>query len=73
VTPGNYHDPEDPIIGNNEGRGALPDWLAYGYVTPNYSAPLSRPIEYSQNDFSLIQVAKALAPEDYEKYLHRSA
>jgi putative alpha-1,2-mannosidase len=71
VTPENNHDSEDPTTPNKEGHGALPDWLEYGNTTPNYSSSVSRTVEYSLNDFSLSQVAKTLAPADYDKYLNR--
>ncbi|KAF2098315.1 glycoside hydrolase family 92 protein [Rhizodiscina lignyota] len=72
VTPPPNHDPEDPTCANADGRCALPDWLEYGYITPNFSSSVSRVVEYSLNDFSLSQVAKDLAPQDYQKYLKRS-
>lgn len=73
VTPPPNHDPDDPTCANAEGRCGLPDWIEYSYVTPNFSSSVSRTVEYSLNDFSLSQVAKDLALQDYEKYLHRSA
>lgn len=73
LTPWNNWDIGDPTGSTIEGRGALPDWLQYGFLTPNYDRSVSRTIEYSLNDFSLSQVAKEIAPEDYQKYLKRSA
>ncbi|KAM5491161.1 hypothetical protein MaudMau93_002184 [Microsporum audouinii] len=73
VVPYNNFDTADPTGSTKEGRGALPDWLEYGYVTPNFGRSISRTVEYSLNDFALSQVAKDLAPEDYDKYLNRSA
>ncbi|KAL1605326.1 hypothetical protein SLS60_004874 [Paraconiothyrium brasiliense] len=58
---------------NKEGRGALDDWLTYGYLTLNSERSISRTVEYSANDFALSQVAKGEKPEDVEKYLKRSA
>ncbi|KAF1962956.1 hypothetical protein CC80DRAFT_399501 [Byssothecium circinans] len=58
---------------NKEGRGALEDWLTYGYLTQNSERSISRTVEYSLNDFALSQVAKGERPEDVEKYLKRSA
>ena len=73
VTPPNNLDYEDSTGSTKEGRGALPDWLQYGYVTPLFGRCISRTVEYSLNDFALSQVAKDLAPKDYNKYLGRSA
>lgn len=57
----------------HEGRGALPDWLELGYITPKFSRAVSRAVEYAANDFSLYQVAAGLGKgEDAEKYLNRS-
>lgn len=72
IVPPPNHDPENPTCANAMGRCGLPDWKKYGYVTPNYSASVSRSVEYALNDFSLSQVAKHLAPQDYSKYLNRS-
>ncbi|CAI6339293.1 unnamed protein product [Periconia digitata] len=58
---------------NKEGRGALDDWLTYGYVTEASERSISRSVEYSLNDFALSQVAKGEKPEEAEKYLNRSA
>ncbi|KAI5954212.1 hypothetical protein KGF54_001987 [Candida jiufengensis] len=57
-----------------QGRGALPDWLKYGYVTRNYTRSVSRTMEYSYDDFALSQVALGLGKnDDYNKYLKRSS
>ncbi|KAK7189103.1 hypothetical protein DPSP01_010314 [Paraphaeosphaeria sporulosa] len=58
---------------NKEGRGALDDWLTYGYLTTNSERSISRTVEYSANDFALSQVAKGEKPDDVEKFLQRSA
>lgn len=59
---------------NKQGRGALRDWLQYGYVTRNYTRSVSRTVEYSYDDFALSVVAKKLHLEkDAAKYLKRSA
>ena len=58
---------------NKEGRGALNDWLTYGYLTLDSERSISRTAEYSANDFALSQVAKGEKPEDFDKYLARSA
>ncbi|KAF2689176.1 glycoside hydrolase family 92 protein [Lentithecium fluviatile CBS 122367] len=58
---------------NKEGRGALDDWLNYGYLTEASERSISRTVEYAPNDFALSQVAKGVQPEDVEKYLKRSA
>ncbi len=55
------------------GRGALPDWLEYSYVTPNFSRAVSRGVEYAANDFGLHQVALGLnLTSDAAYYLNRS-
>lgn len=73
LTPYNTNDAGDPTSSVKEGRGALPDWLKYGWVTPRFSRSVSRTVEYSLNDFSVAQVAKVMEPESYVKYLNRSA
>ena len=73
LIPWNNWDLGDPTGSTIQGRGALADWLQYGFLTPNYDRSVSRTIEYSLNDFSLSQVAKEIAPQDYQKYLQRSA
>lgn len=73
VQPPNNHDPQAPDSSDKEGRGALPDWLKYGYITPNYTRAVSRAIEYSANDFALHQVASGQGKSaDATKYLTRS-
>ena len=73
VQPPNNDDPAAPDSSDKEGRGALPDWLEYGYITPEYTRAVSRAIEYSANDFALYQVAKGLGKtDDATKYLKRS-
>lgn len=39
------HDPRDSTGSTKEGRGALPDWLEYGYITRNFSRSVSRAVE----------------------------
>lgn len=73
VTPPNNDDPRDPSSSTKEGRGALPDWLQLGYITPKYGRSVTRAVEYSVNDFSLYQVATGLGKKsDATKYLSRS-
>lgn len=73
VVPVNNNDPRDNSSSTKEGRGALPDWLQYGYITPKYGRSVSRAVEYSFNDFSLSQVATGLGlKDDATKYLKRS-
>lgn len=73
VAPPNNNDPRDPSSSTKEGRGALPDWLQLGYITPKYGRSVTRAIEYSVNDFSLNQVAAGLGQTvDAKKYLARS-
>ncbi|KAE8143025.1 glycosyl hydrolase family 92-domain-containing protein [Aspergillus pseudotamarii] len=70
------NDPVDsmaPDSSTKEGRGALPDWLSLGFITPKYSRAVTRAVEYSCNDFGLYQVATGLGKhEDADKYLNRS-
>ena len=73
VVPYNNFDSEDLTGSTKEGRGALLDWLQYGYVTPNYGRSISKTVEYSLNDFSLYQVAQGEMPGDAATYLNRSA
>jgi putative alpha-1,2-mannosidase len=62
-----------PDASTKEGRGALPDWLQYGYVTPHYTRAVSRAVEYSTNDFGLYQVAAGLGKiEEAATYFNRS-
>lgn len=73
VTPDNNADGRDPYGSTKEGRGALPDWLEYGYITSRFTRSLTRVVEYSVNDFALYQVAKGLEKEkEAAKYLGRS-
>ncbi|RCK59290.1 hypothetical protein Cantr_07713 [Candida viswanathii] len=67
-----WYDSFAPDASTKQGRGALPDWLEYGYITRNYSRSVSRTVEYAYNDFALSVLAKDLAPDDHEKYLRRS-
>lgn len=73
VVPANNFDPIAPDSSTKEGRGALPDWLRLGYITPRFSRAVSRAVEYAGNDFGLYQVAAGLGrEEDAERYLNRS-
>ncbi|QSZ33934.1 hypothetical protein DSL72_005513 [Monilinia vaccinii-corymbosi] len=73
IVPVNNNDTRDASSSTKEGRGALPDWLQYGYITPKYGRAVSRAVEYSFNDFSLYQVATGLGKQDdAAKYLNRS-
>jgi putative alpha-1,2-mannosidase len=73
VTPANNFDAKANDSSTKEGRGALPDWLKYGYNTPRFSRAVSRAVEYSTNDFGLHQVAAGLnKTADADKYLTRS-
>ncbi|KAH8880646.1 glycoside hydrolase family 92 protein [Thozetella sp. PMI_491] len=73
VTPPNNKDSRDPTASTKEGRGALPDWLQYGFITPTYGRSASRAIEYAVNDFGLFQVAQGLQKSNQaSKYLNRS-
>lgn len=75
VTPPNTipPDPQAPDSSTKEGRGALPDWLEYRFITPTFSRSACRALEYAYNDFSLHQVALGLnRTSDADKYLQRS-
>ena len=66
-------DPEAPESSDHEGRGALPDWKQYGYITPAFTRSVNRAAEYAINDFALFQVAQGLGhANDASKYLQRS-
>jgi predicted alpha-1,2-mannosidase len=73
VTPPNNQDPRAPDSSTLEGRGALPDWLQYGYITlNNFSRSVSRGVEYAANDFSVYQLAAGLHKNNAYTYLNRS-
>lgn len=73
IQPPYWYDSFAPDASTKQGRGALPDWLKYGYITRNYSRSVSRTIEYSYNDFAISVLAKKIGTnQDYEKYLSRS-
>ncbi|AET39870.1 uncharacterized protein Ecym_5080 [Eremothecium cymbalariae DBVPG len=58
---------------NKYGRGALSDWLKYGYVSKRFSRSVTRTMEYAYDDFALYQVAKGLGKnEEAKRYLERS-
>ncbi|KAH4944923.1 hypothetical protein HBI23_012930 [Parastagonospora nodorum] len=71
--PDNNFDAKAPEDSTKEGRGALPDWLKYGYITPRFTRAVSRAVEYSTNDFGLYQVAAGLNKSiEAATYLNRS-
>ncbi|PTB41856.1 glycoside hydrolase family 92 protein [Trichoderma asperellum CBS 433.97] len=72
VVPPLNNDPEDATCTDNQGRCGLPDWINLGYVSTNFPSSISRTVEYSLNDFSVSQIAKGIAPNDFQKYLNRS-
>src|SRR5699024_6522449 len=74
VTPPNSPvDSMAPDSSTKDGRGALPDWLELGYISPRFSRAVTRAAEYACNDFGLYQVASGLGKEeDAKKYLNRS-
>ena len=73
VTPPNHFDPRADDASTKEGRGALPDWLEFGFITTAFSRSVSNGVEYSGNDFALSQVARGEGDRsDVEKYLQRS-
>ncbi|KAK7567492.1 putative alpha-1,2-mannosidase [Phyllosticta citricarpa] len=63
------------ISSTKEGRGALPDWLKYGYITPSFSRAVSRAVEYSVNDFAIYQVLNGMNDSELDSpsdFLNRS-
>jgi putative alpha-1,2-mannosidase len=73
VVPPNNDDPQSRDSSTKEGRGALPDWLEYGYITQRFRRSVTRAVEYSTNDFGLHQVAAGLSKlAEADKYLNRS-
>lgn len=73
VQPPNNNDPMAPDSSTKEGRGAIPDWHKYGYVTRNYTRSVTRTMEYAYDDYGVAVIAKGLGKEDdYYKYLNRS-
>lgn len=74
TTPANYPiDAMAPDSSTHQGRGALPDWLNLGYITPRFTRAVTRAVEYACNDFGLYQVAVGLGEEsDARRYLNRS-
>ncbi|OBR08994.1 Glycosyl hydrolase family 92 [Colletotrichum higginsianum IMI 349063] len=73
VTPPPNNDPRDRSGSTKEGRGALPDWLDLGWISPRFARAVTRAVEYSVNDFNIYQVAKGLGVSDVAKrYLKRS-
>lgn len=74
VVPYNTYSRDDPSGSVKEGRGALGDWLAVGYVSLDSARCVSRTVEYALNDYALSVVAAGEgAPGDVERYLNRSA
>lgn len=72
VTPPNNNDSRDPTGSTKEGRGALPDWLEYGFITPSFGRSVSRAVEYSVNDFAVYTVGSGLGYDIATTYLNRS-
>ncbi|KAF2402877.1 glycosyl hydrolase [Trichodelitschia bisporula] len=72
VPPPNF-DKSAPDSSTQQGRGALPDWLQLGYITPRFTRAVTRAVEYSANDFGLYQVALGQGRDgDALRYLRRS-
>ncbi|KAL9468315.1 hypothetical protein ACSS6W_010009 [Trichoderma asperelloides] len=67
VVPPPNNDPEDATCADNQGRCGLPDWINLGYVSTTFSSSISRTVEYSLNDFSVSQIAKGIAPNEFQK------
>ncbi|KUI68087.1 hypothetical protein VM1G_04545 [Cytospora mali] len=72
VVPPNPKDPRDRTSSIKEGRGALPDWKKYGYITLRYHRSVSCAVEYSANDFAVWQVAAGEGLANASTYLGRS-
>lgn len=45
VVPENNNDSRDPTGSTKEGRGALPDWKEFGFITPRFGRSVSRAVE----------------------------
>jgi putative alpha-1,2-mannosidase len=45
IAPPNNNDPRDPKCSTKEGRGALPDWLQYGFITTDYRRSVTIAVE----------------------------
>lgn len=45
VIPENNNDSRDPTGATHQGRGALSDWHAFGYITPAFGRSVSRAVE----------------------------
>lgn len=73
VAPPYVYDLFAPDASNKQGRGALPDWKQYGYITRNYTRSVTRTMEYAYDDFALAVVAKGLNDNRHDKYLKRSS
>nr|KMM72368.1 alpha-1,2-mannosidase family protein [Coccidioides posadasii RMSCC 3488] len=71
VVPYNDFDVADHLGSTTEGQ-SLSDWYKHGYI-PNFRRAISRTVEYALTDFSLSKVANLLTPDNFEKYLNRSA
>ncbi|PVH86069.1 glycoside hydrolase family 92 protein [Cadophora sp. DSE1049] len=72
VVPPLNNGPRDMSSSTKVGRGPLPDWLEYGFIT-KFGRSVSRAVEYAVNDFSLAQVAAGFGKqEDLDRYLARS-
>jgi putative alpha-1,2-mannosidase len=73
VTPPNNDDPRAPDSSTKQGRGALPNWLEFSYIAPNFTRAVSKAVEYAVNDFSVSKIASGRGKqEDAERYLQRS-
>lgn len=74
VAPPYWYDLYSPTDSSKQGRGALPDWLKYGYITRNYTRSVSRTVEYAYDDYAVSVLAKEFgSSDDHDKYLKRSA
>lgn len=49
IVPTNNNDPRDLSSSTKEGRGALPDWLKYGYITPTFGRSVAHPFHLSSD------------------------
>lgn len=67
---------EDPVTfdgATKEGRGALDDYLSLHYITRNHTRSISRGLEYSQNDFAIYSMARALGLPEAERFQERAS
>lgn len=69
VEPVHNVDPVSTDGATKEGRGALDEYLRFGYVTPNHTRSISRSLEYSYNDAAIYLAGRAMSrdPEELKR------